>query len=65
MKNQNLVEKQKARLAKVSNQEWNDALEEVKGLVNWRLFGSKADSGAHSEMVLGTPAVDHYVGEAV
>ena len=65
MKKENLVEKQKARLAKVSNQEWNDALEEVKRLVNWRLFGSKADSGAHSEMVLGMPAVDYYVGEAV
>jgi len=36
------MKKQKARLARVSNQEWNDALEEVKRLIAWRLFGSKA-----------------------
>lgn len=54
-----------ARLRKVSNQEWLDATDAVTRLVKWRLFDSKVNSGAHSEMVLGMPAVDYYVGEAV
>ena len=55
----------KPRLARVTNKEWQDATESVKQLITWRLFGGKQRSGAHSEMVLGMPAVDHYVGEAV
>lgn len=54
------------RLARVGNKEWQDAIDQVKRLIDWRLYGSKANgSGAHSETVLGMPAVDHYLGEAV
>lgn len=61
-----LSSKTKARLARVGNKEWQDAIDQVKRLIDWRLYGSKANgSGAHSETVLGMPAVDHYVGEAV
>lgn len=55
----------KPRLARVTNKEWLDATESVKRLITWRLFGGKQCSGAHSEMVLGMPAPDYYVGEAV
>ena len=55
----------KLRLARVTNKEWLDATKSVKQLITWRLFGSKQCSGAHSEMVLGMPAEDYYVGEAV
>lgn len=47
------------------DKEWQDATESVKQLVKWRLSGSKQCSGAHSENVLGMPAVDYYVGEAI
>lgn len=61
-----LSSKTKARLANVSDSEWLDAIDQVKRLIAWRLFGSKANgSGAHSEMVLGMPAEDYYVGEAI
>ena len=55
----------KPRLARVTNKEWLAATESVKRLITWRLFGGKQQSGAHSEMVLGLPAVDYYLGEAV
>lgn len=55
----------KARLGKVSNKEWLEATESVKRLITWRLFGSKQCSGAHSESILGMPAEDYYVGEAI
>lgn len=61
-----LNSEQKERLEKVSKKEWQEAVDQVKSLIDWRLYGSKANgSGAHSEMVLGMPAADHYVGEAV
>ena len=61
-----LSSKTRARLARVGNKEWQDAIGQVKRLIDWRLYGSKANgSGAHSEAVLGMPAVDHYLGEAV
>lgn len=60
-----LNSKQKERLEKVSKKEWQQAMDEVKRLVNWRLYGSKTCSGAHSETLLGMPAADHYVGETV
>lgn len=59
------MEAQKARLKKVSNKEWLDAMNEVKRLIAWRLYGCKQYSGAHSEMALGLPAEDYYLGEAV
>lgn len=59
------LETQKARLKKVSNKEWLDAMDKVKRLIAWRLYGCKQCSGAHSEMALGLPAEDYYVGEAV
>lgn len=65
-KMKHLNPKQKERLEKVSKKEWQEAINQVKSLIDWRLYGSKANgSGAHSEMALGMPAADHYVGEAV
>lgn len=55
----------KPRLSRVSDKEWLKAMEAVKRLITWRLFGSKQCSGAHSEMLLGMNAVDYYLGEAV
>lgn len=50
---------------RLSDEEWQTATNSVKQLVKWRLGGSKTCSGAHSENVLGMPAEDYYVGEAI
>ena len=50
---------------RLTDKEWLEATNSVKQLVKWRLGGSKQCSGAHSENVLGMPAEDYYVGEAI
>lgn len=50
---------------RLTDREWQEATNSVKQLVKWRLNGSKTCSGAHSESVLGMPAEDYYVGEAI
>ena len=50
---------------RLTDKEWLEATNSVKQLVKWRLGGSKTCSGAHSENVLGMPAEDYYVGEAI
>ena len=50
---------------RLTDKEWQEATNSVKQLVKWRLSGSKQCSGAHSENVLGMPAEDYYVGEAI
>jgi len=50
---------------RLTDQEWQEATESVKKLVKWRLNGSKQSTGAHSESILGMPAPDYYVGEAI
>lgn len=53
------------KFERLSDEEWQEATQSVKQLVKWRLGGSKQCSGAHSESILGMPAVDFYVGEAI
>lgn len=50
---------------RLTDRECQEATNSVKQLVKWRLSGSKTCSGAHSESVLGMPAEDYYVGEAI
>lgn len=53
------------KFRRLTDQEWLEATNSVKQLVKWRLGGSKQQSGAHSESMLGMPAEDYYVGEAI
>ena len=52
------------RLEGVSERQWREALDELTAYLRWRLRG-KTQSGAHSEGVLGMPALDYYQEEAV
>ena len=52
------------RLSGVSEKQWREALDEVTAYLRWRLAG-KTQRGAHSEKVLGMPALDYYQEEAV
>ena len=52
------------RLDAVTEKEWCEALDELTTYLTWRLMG-KTSKGAHSEGVLGMPALDYYQEEAV
>ena len=52
------------RLDAVTEKEWREALDELTAYLTWRLMG-KTKRGAHSERVLGMPALDYYQEEAV
>jgi DNA-directed RNA polymerase specialized sigma24 family protein len=52
------------RLEAVTDEEWREALDELTAYLTWRLKG-KTSEGAHSERVLGMPALDYYQEEAV
>lgn len=54
----------KKRLETVSDEKWQEALDELTAYLLWRLRG-RTQHGAHSERELGMPALDYYQEEAV
>lgn len=53
----------RARLLRVKEKEWREALDELTAYITWRLHG-RTEFGAHSEAVLGDSALAHYSHEA-
>ena len=52
------------RLEAGGEKDWREALDELTAYLRWRLRG-KTRWGAHSERVLGIPALDYYTEEVV
>ena len=47
-----------------SGPRWQEAVDKLSAYINWRVKG-KTQYGAHSEVVLGVPALEYYSCEAI